>query len=387
MANRRVDIGKQTQVARLPGAEAPAPETDLGARRPAAERVIHLPVTQIFPDPDQPRAPLLPEDVRVRFLRGEIDCFQAGAAWLAAAKADAGHARRVQFLLDMAAGFQAESGGQINPITGVWTEERGVALIETGEQRYWATVLGWLSAGGKGDPPDVRVIIRDELSRVRQVLENRHVGPPSAVSQAREIATLILAQDILRAPDDILAVHPAERDPYALHRWVAIQRMPRDSWPTLEPVMGMGARQMRNYLQILMLPTALLQLADRFDVPERVLREILQHPEEHWTALLESAVYEGWSSEQAAEAVPDPSVPAAAPKSARRMQDAYQQAYRAVSGFVRTLGRTTEDPRGVIGRVADELATQDDAAASYTHLAELTEQVRLRLLERGLLDK
>ena len=88
----------------------------------------------------------------------------------------------------MAAGFNAEDGGQINPVTAVWTEQQGIAMIETGEQRFWATVLDFVHGGKIGDIPTLRVVIKPEFSRKRQILENRHVGPPTAVSQAREIA-------------------------------------------------------------------------------------------------------------------------------------------------------------------------------------------------------
>ena len=55
------------------------------------------------------------------------------------AKEDGGHSKRISFFLDMAAGIEAEDGGQINPVTVVpLSEPQGAFMIETGER----TVVG-----------------------------------------------------------------------------------------------------------------------------------------------------------------------------------------------------------------------------------------------------
>ena len=392
--SRKIQITDQTKVGVLRSEEELAAETTgtgpaQGAR---AERVIAIPVTQLFPDPDQPRMPLLPfgEEsgfIRERFISGEIDCFQAAKAWIAYAQSDVGHTRRVQFLLDMAAGFTAEEGGQINPVTVVpITEPRGAYQIETGEQRYWAAVLGYVNAGLQGDPPLLKVVVKQEFSRKRQVLENRHVGPPTVVSQAREIATLFLSEGYLQLPDEIANTPPAQRDPFAIHRWVASSRKPHKSWQSLEEIMSMSARQMQRILALAELPTPLLATADRYDLSLRTLQEIAAQPEELWEELLDLAIHEGWTGADFEQAEIEEVSPQEKPK--KKLRNAHQQALAGVKGFVHTLSRTTEDKSAVIGQVADEISIQkdEDAVESFHYLASLAEQIRLRLIERGLLE-
>ncbi|HKJ26037.1 MAG TPA: hypothetical protein VJ965_00240, partial [Anaerolineales bacterium] len=303
--SRKINITDQTKVGVIRSDKEIEAESSGQGAQPAqlqrAERVISIPVTKIFPDPDQPRMPLLPFGessgyIRERFLSGEIDCFQAANEWMKFAKKDVGHTRRVQFLLDMAAGFKAEDGGQINPVTVVpMPEQKGAYLIETGEQRFWASVLGYVSGGMQGDPPLLKVVVKQAFSRKRQVLENRHVGPPTVVSQAREIATLFLSEGFLELPEEIAAVPAYERDPFAIHRWVAEQRKPHKSWQALEEIMSMSSRQMQRILGLALLPTPLLATADRYNLSLRTLQEIAVQPEELWEELIDLAINEGWT--------------------------------------------------------------------------------------------
>jgi hypothetical protein len=395
--SRKVQITDKTRVGVIRSQEeidAEASGQAAQAARPArAERVISIPVTEIFPDPDQPRMPLLPFGessgfLRERFISGEIDCFQAAGEWIEFSKQDVGHTRRVQFLLDMAAGFTSEDGGQINPVTVVpMTGDAGKYQIETGEQRFWAAVLGHVAGGMKGTPPLLKVVVKQEFSRKRQVLENRHVGPPTVVSQAREIATLFLSEGFLELPEEIAAVHPAERDPFAIHRWVAQQRKPHKSWQALEEIMSMSARQMQRILALAELPTPLLATADRYDLSLRTLREIAAQPEVLWGDLLDLAIHEGWTGADFEEAEIKEAPPKKKPT--KKLRDAHQQAFSNLKRFVRTLSRTTEDKTAVIGQVADEIAVmkEEEAVVSYQYLVSITEQIRLRLLERGIIEE
>jgi hypothetical protein len=288
----------------------------------------------------------------------------------------------------MAAGFTAEDGGQINPITAVWTDDTGVAMIETGEQRFWASVLGYVNGGKQGDPPKLRAVVRKYLSRKRQVLENRHVGPPTAVSQAREIATLFLSEGFLDLPADLIDISPAERDPFAIHRWVMEQRKPHKSWQKLEEIMSMSDRQMRGLLEILVLPTHLLQIADIEGLSQRQLFGVVSQPPEAWEELILLAVEEGWTGDDIAEAVVDFEEAALQPPETtpqKKVRPAHEQAYAKVKAFVKVLNGTTEEAAQVIGMVADEIATSRTAEESYNYLSGLTEQVRLRL--EGRTDK
>ena len=114
--------------------------------------------------------------------------------WLALARSDPGTAQEIEKLLAMGSSF--EEHGQIKSITGKWVMNRRgeyVFQIETGERRFWAACLQYASSGAE-DEPLLRVEVVEKPTRQRQVLENRHAEPPSAVEQACEVASLILAE-------------------------------------------------------------------------------------------------------------------------------------------------------------------------------------------------
>jgi hypothetical protein len=389
--SRRIQIGEDTQAARpekkpAPDASGQAPAGRAPAARPKVERVLEIPVSRIFPDPHQPRTPLLPAGeeagfIRERFIAREIDCFQAAREWLEFAEADPAHLRRILFLLDMASGFAAEEGGQVNPLTVVpMIEPKGDFLIETGEQRFWAAVIGYVKSQAKGDPPPVKAVVREQLSRKRQVLENRHVGPPSAVSQAREIATLFLSEGYLQPPEALLDASPAEQDPFAIHRWVAGERKPHGSWAALEGIMSMSSRRMQQLLSLLSFPSEILFLADRYYLPERTLREILSEPEHLWGQLVELAAFEGWTGEDFKAAEIEDEVPEEKPaRQARPKPDPRQAAVASFKKLLRLAEAAGAHPAALIGELADQAALSDDPEQAYRFLASLAEQVRLRL--------
>ncbi|MBN2045325.1 MAG: hypothetical protein JW757_09925 [Anaerolineales bacterium] len=394
--SRKIKITDQTKVTRIRSEEELAAESESAAApqpgRGRAERIISMPVTSIFPDPDQPRMPLLPFGesggfIRERFIAAQIDCFQAAKEWIEVARQDVGHSRRLRFLSDMAAGFTAEDGGQINPVTVVPMQEpRDAYLIETGEQRYWATVLGYVSAGMNGPVPQLKVVVKQDFSRKRQVLENRHVGPPTVVTQAREIAALFISEGHLSLPEELAKVHPAERDPLEVTRWVAEQRKPHKSWQTIEEIMSMSMRNMSKILNIARLPTDLLAVADRYELSMRTLLEIQAQPAYLWEELVDRAVNEGWpSGEQPAAELDYETIQ---PKPKKKTRPAHRKAFSRLIGFVRALN-SNEDPNRLIAQVADDVAVQKetDAIASYQYLDALTAQLRLRLLDKGLIDE
>jgi hypothetical protein len=58
---------------------------------------------------------------------------------------------------------------------------------------------------------------------------------------------------------------------------------------------------MQQLLAILQLPSALLEIADRHRVPERVLREVLSLPKSAWETALKKAARENLTSEEVAQ--------------------------------------------------------------------------------------
>ena len=99
--------------------------------------------------------------------------------------------------------------------------------IETGERRFWAACLQYAAQDLKEEPL-LRVEVVTSPTRMRQVLENRHAEPPSAVGQACEVASLILAE---------LGVAPqaATADEFEYFRQARAQRMPPGLWEKIMP--------------------------------------------------------------------------------------------------------------------------------------------------------
>ncbi len=313
----------------------------------AVQRIERLRPSQMMPDRFQPRR-LLPGAVRQRFFAGQIDCYQAAGEWLALAARDPAWRERVDELLAMGASFAAH--GQIKPITGRWVAGREgefVFEIETGERRFWAACL-WAVKEGLKEEPWLRVEVVDRPSRERQVLENRHAQSPSAVSQACEIAALILASMGVE-PD------PKVGDEFDYFRQAARMRVPRGTWPRLEPIMQLSTRRMQQLLALLNLPSPLLELADRHRVPERVLREVLALPPARWERALQRAIRQGMTAEQVEQA--------RKAGAGRKGDDALRQpervAFQGLRRFVRAvLNAPPEMQEEILAGVADQIMVE-----------------------------
>jgi len=95
----------------------PPPKLTLPSKEeiPQVERIERLKPSQMLPDRFQPRH-LLPNPLRKAFFSGQVDCYQAGAKWLALARGERGYQAEVDRLLAMGESF--EDHGQIKAITG-----------------------------------------------------------------------------------------------------------------------------------------------------------------------------------------------------------------------------------------------------------------------------
>ena len=259
----------------------------------AVERIERIKPSQMMPDRFQPRR-ILPSDIRTSFFSGKLTCYQAAEEWIAQAKAD--DATQTEITRLMAMGNSFDVHGQIKPITGNWVnlpDGKYVFQIETGERRFWAACLQKVSQRKK-EEPDLRVEVVSQPTRQRQVLENRHAETPSAVEQACEVAALILAESGITPEMD-------KPDDYDFFRRSRSQRMPAGMWDKIIPIMQLTRPRMVQLLNILQLPTPLLDLADRYRLPERVLREVLSLPSVQWEHLIRSSIQEQLTSEEVAE--------------------------------------------------------------------------------------
>lgn len=360
-----------------PGKPKVEPSTTLNPQDapPAAfERVERLKPSQVFPDRFQPRR-MLPLELRANFYSGRINCYQAALEWLALSRSDPGMQQEVDKLLAMGSSF--DEHGQIKSITGKWTMAPNgeyLFIIETGERRFWAACLQHVSTGAEAEPL-LRVEVVENPTRQRQVLENRHAEPPSAVEQACEVAALILAEMGIQ-PDADLA------DDYDYFRIARTQRMPTGLWDRITPVMQLTRPRMVQLLNILQLPTSQLDLADRYRLSERVLREILSAPRDQWERMIRLSIQNQLTSEEIVEII-TPVNAAGSPPSrpvTPILPEPGRQAARSLRRFVLTineLDRYGQDR--ALDEIANTMVVRGLGAESLGFLEELARLIRARL--------
>jgi hypothetical protein len=336
---------------------------------PQVERIERLKPSQMIPDRFQPRR-LLPTQLRPAFYRGKIDCYAAAKQWLQLARKDHALQAEVDRLLAMGGSFSEH--GQIKPITGMWIDNPNGGYtfqIETGERRFWAACLQHVLQEGKQAEPMLRVEVVSTPTRTRQVLENRHAEPPSAVGQACEIASLILAeQNVLPQADTT--------DEFDFFRKVHEKRMPAGLWEKLMPIMQLTRPRMEQLLAILRLPTPLLDLADRHRLPERVLREVLAAPQEQWSAVLEASIRNQLTSDDVAALTAGMAQKPRAEKPGEKRRSALKDpatvALQSMIRFAQAMVEMDEiTQRAVIDELADEFVGNGQAEALAGQLDEL----------------
>jgi len=369
------DFPANDNPAGTPAAAADAPPLPGGITPPQVERIERLKPSQMLPDRFQPRH-LLPQSLRAEFFSGQIDCYEAASSWLNLARSDPAYRAEVDRLLAMGGSF--EEHGQIKPVTGAWlsaSDGRYIFLIETGERRFWAACLLAITEQAK-EEPRLRVEVVAHPSRQRQVLENRHAEPPSAVGQACEIAALILAEQG-QTPEAALA------DEYEYFRRARTQRMPAGLWERIMPVMQLTRPRMVQLLNILQLPTPLLDLADRYRLPERVLREVLALPVEGRERMLRISLQNSLTSDDVAE-LTQGTLSNAHSKGAHRGSPAVprpgQVALSGLRRFANALSELDEVSRDqALDEIADELVGTQQAQPLLELLDELTRLAQARL--------
>lgn len=338
------------------------------------ERIERLKPTQMRPDRFQPRR-LLPASLRMDFFSGKLSCYDAAEQWLSLSRSDAGMRAEVEGLLTMGDSFKEH--GQIKPITGNWMSDPNgnyVFQIETGERRFWAACLQKMEHKHKEEPL-LRVEVVSHPTRQRQVLENRHAETPSAVEQACEVASLILA-DLGISPENNI------EDEYDFFRKVNDQRMPAGLWDRVSPIMQLTRPRMVQLLNTLRLPTELLELADRYRLPERVLREILLAPKDQWDAMIRLSIQSQLTSDEVAEITTktiETGTPVP-PRTDRVPSEPGRESVKALRRFTRLMTslRPAERKR-TLDALADDLLVQGQAENVLVLMTDLAQLLQARL--------
>jgi len=341
---------------------------------PVIERIERLSPSEMMPDRFQPRR-LLPVHIRNAFYKREINCYQAASEWLKLSIQDSGMKAEVDRLLNLGNSF--DEHGQIKPITGAWVNDEAGNFffqIETGERRFWAACLQYV-AHHSTQEPSLRVEVVEKPTRQRQVLENRHAESPSAVEQACEVAALILAEQNILPGNQIV-------DDYEYFRIARDQRMPAGLWDKIIPIMQLTRPRMVQLLNILQLPSHLLELADRFRLPERVLREILSHPTNEWEGLIRQSIQNSLTSDDIAEQIleKEPNSTQNDQKSPKTPTAPEKIALRSMRKFTRVFRRINHlEQSEILDHLADELYVNKQAKDTLEILDELSSLLRARI--------
>jgi len=185
--------------------------------------------------------------------------------------------------------------GQVNPITVVDITEGVTRLyrIETGERRYWATwILRDFIHGYDGDGMiDCIVVPADRSSVFRQAKENTARKSLSAIAMARQAALLILTVNGYDIP-----AYTVDNDFY---RQALDLRIPRGAGEAIYSAMGgIDKRRFSQYKDLLNLGDEGMELADRHNLDEGVLRHITKLSDEDQVEMLQQIIQFGMSGKQ-----------------------------------------------------------------------------------------
>ena len=238
------------------------------------QSVYRVPLSLIKPDRFQARF-LLPFELREAFFRQEIDWEETVRKWMALAEQDRLVRREIEELI--ALGESLHDTGQIKPITGqVITEDgREVFKMLTGERRFWATAFQSVLSGRK-DEPYVLAIIDNQPSLEKQIAENMAYKALTPVGKARAAARIVLESNGIQ-PNESL-------DEYSYFRQVLDVRLSDETKDMLLKTLQLERTYYGRLMKFFELPQDLLEICDRAEMPERVLREIMQYDAKFWPA-------------------------------------------------------------------------------------------------------
>ncbi len=165
--------------------------------------------------------------------------------------------------------------GQVNPLTVVDATQGVTRLyrIETGERRYWATwLLRDFIPGYESDGMIPCIIIPSErASAFRQAKENTARTGLSAIAMARQAALLLLYVHGYEIPDG-----PVTHDFYRQALELDLRGKREYTTQILSALGGLDKRQFSRYKALLQLGDEAIELADRHNIQESLLRYVVE---------------------------------------------------------------------------------------------------------------
>jgi hypothetical protein len=139
---------------------------------------------------------------------------------------------------------------------------------------------------------------------------------------------------------------------------------------------------MVQLLNILQFSTQQLDMADRYRLSERVLREILSAPREQWDRMIRLSIQNQLTSEEVSEMATLPPVNEGSSRKPQTpiLPEPSRQAARSLRRFVTTLSELDRLSRDeALDEIADTLVVKGNGKDSLMLLEELARLIKARL--------
>jgi len=237
------------------------------------QSVYRVPLSMIRPDRFQARL-ILPLALRKDFYAGKTLWNEVVRNWFELARNDRLIAQEIAELT--ALGDSLHDTVQIKPVTVQVVNEKGrdVFRMLTGERRFWATAIKAVLEG-QSDEPYVLALIDNQPSTEKQIAENMAYKALTPVGKARAAARLVLEMHQIN-PD-------AEESETAYFRRVGEVRLDDETKDMLQKTLQMERTYYGRLMKFFELDERELEIADKSEMPERVLREIMQYDRALWS--------------------------------------------------------------------------------------------------------
>jgi len=237
------------------------------------QSVYRVPLSMIRPDRFQARL-ILPLELRKDFYSGRTPWNEVVRNWFELARNDRLIAQEIAELTVL--GDSLHDTGQIKPVTGQVVNENGhdVFRMLTGERRFWATAIKAVLEGQPTEPY-VLALIDNQPTIEKQIAENMAYKALTPVGKARAAARLVL---------DTHQIHPGEGESETtFFRRVADVRLDDGTKDMLQKTLQMERTYYGRLMKFFELDEKELEIADKSEMPERVLREIMQYDRSLWS--------------------------------------------------------------------------------------------------------
>ena len=334
------------------------------------QSVYRVPLSMIKPDRFQARF-LLPFELREAFFRQEIDWEETVRKWMALAEQDRLVRREIEELI--ALGDSLHDTGQIKPITGQVINEDGREVFKmlTGERRFWATAFQSVLSGRK-DEPYVLAIIDNQPSVEKQIAENMAYKALTPVGKARAAARIVLESNGIQ-PNESL-------DEYSYFRQVLDVRLSDETKDMLLKTLQLERTYYGRLMKFFELPQDLLEICDRAEMPERVLREIMQYDAKFWPAAVRYYAEHDGRTYQDVHAFLERISGREKTRKVRLPADPATKSARSLKRIFLNLDELPQEDK--LGSIADALVSEvapEDARRMVGQMEQLTEALKVRV--------